>query len=161
MSKTSWRNMSVVQSIGCSCVVWFQILSPVTAHKGKVNFLQLSLTMYKTTLKGRPHTRCSWPTQNELNVSRDFLFINFVLFWLVGWSLSLSQVLRRWRWTLWLLFVFAGEPRTPCNCLIYVNCICVILCPKVELSNKTCDFFNFSFILWTEKNLRVIYISIM
>jgi hypothetical protein len=38
-------------------LVWFKMLCPVTAPKGKVTFLQGGLTMYKTTLKRKPHTQ--------------------------------------------------------------------------------------------------------
>ena len=49
--------------------------------------------------------------------------------------------------------VFTGCNRTSCNCHMCLCQLlsCVILCPKVDLSNITCDFLQFFILLWTEK----------
>ena len=49
--------------------------------------------------------------------------------------------------------VFSGCTRTSCSCHMCLCQLlsCVILCPKVDLSNTTCDFLQFFILLWTEK----------
>ena len=49
--------------------------------------------------------------------------------------------------------VFTGCTRTSFSCHMCLCQLlsCVILCPKVDLSNTTCDFLQFFILLWTEK----------
>ena len=79
-------------------LVWFMMLCPVTAPKGKVSFLEGGLTIYKTILKGNPEGD-GHHKMNSIVFLGIFLLllICFVLFWMVGLLLSLCHILRRWR----------------------------------------------------------------
>ena len=107
-------------------------------------------------LRESPIPRRRWPTENELNsVSGDVVVVVVNLFctilagWLVTKPLSHLKEMEMNFLVDFCCSVFTGCSRTSCNCHMCLCQLlsCVILCPKVDISNKTCGFFKLSFIL--------------
>ena len=114
-------------------------------------------------LRESPIPRRRWPTENELNsVSGDVVVVVVNLFCtiLAGWLVTkpFSHLKEREMNVLvGLCFsAFSGCTRTSCICHMCLCQLlsCVILCPKVDLSNTTCDFLQFFILLWTEKKIK-------
>ena len=156
-----WRNSSVVQSIGCSCrgpaLVPDTISSIWSQRKSWFSPRGVSLCT-EPHLRESPIPRRRWPTENELNsVSGDVVVVNLFCTILAGWFVTkpfshLKEM--EMNFLVGLCFsVFTGCTMTSST---YHMCLCqllscVILCPKVDLSNITCDFLQFFILLWTEK----------
>ena len=109
-------------------------------------------------LRESPIPRRRWPTENELNsVSGDIvvvvnLFCTILAGWLVTKPLSHLKEMEM-NFLVGLCFsVFTGCTRTSFSCHMCLCQLlsCVILCPKVDLSN-TCDYFQFFSFFSTEK----------
>ena len=156
LANRDWRNSSVVQSISCSCRGPGLVPDTISSNcsQRKSWFSPRGLTMYKTTLKGKPHARRTWLTENELNsVSGDVVVVNLFCTILAGWFVTkpfshLKEM--EMNFLVGLCFsVFTGCTRTSCSCHMCLCQLlsCVILCPKVDLSNTTCDFLQFFILL--------------
>ena len=118
-------------------------------------FSPRGLTMYKTTLKGKPHARRTWLTENELNsVSGEVVVVvNLFCIVLAGWLVTKPFSHLKERVMNFLAgLCFSVSLDAPglhvvviCAC---VNCFHVLFfCPKVDLSNTTCGFLQFFILL--------------
>ena len=135
-------------------LVWFQTLSLVSAPKEKLVFSKGVSLCTEPLLRESLIPRRRWPTENELNsVSGDVVVINlFCTILAVCFVAQPFSHLKEMEMNFLVghcFSVFTGCTRTSFSCHMCLCQLlsCVILCPKVDLSNTTCDFLQFYILL--------------